>query len=101
NTLGECLEGATPIPLKTWHHVVLVRDGRRAAVYLDGRPEPEMAGEVAVSLPAGCRDVFVGGRCDNFANFEGKIDEVAVYGRALSPSEVEQHYRSAGAGPHA
>jgi len=101
NTLGECLEGSTPIALKTWHHVVLVRDGRRATVFLDGRPEPEVAGEVAVSLPAGCGDVFVGGRCDGFANFEGKIDEVAVYGRALSASEVAQHCRAAGAGPDA
>ena len=33
---------------------------------------------------------------DNFAGWEGKIDEVAVYDRALEPAEVARHYRAAG-----
>ena len=100
NTLRECLEGSTPILLGTWHHVVLVRDGPRATVYLDGKPAPDVGGEAGISLPTGCGDVFVGGRCDHFADFEGKIDEVAVYDRALPAREAAEHYRAAGPGPH-
>ena len=73
--------------------------GSAWTVYLDGKPEPEIAGEVGISLPAGCGDVWVGGRCDHFADFEGKIDEVAVYDRALSAREAAEHYRAAGTGP--
>jgi integrase len=29
--------GKTPLNFRTWHHVVLVRDERRAAVFRDGR----------------------------------------------------------------
>ena len=38
----------------------------------------------------------MGGRSDNRDNFEGKLDEVAVYERALSPEEVRVHHRIAG-----
>ena len=36
---GSPLVGKTPIAPKTWNHVVLVRDGRRVAVYLNGAPD--------------------------------------------------------------
>jgi len=39
---------------------------------------------------------FIGGRNDNFANFAGKIDEVAVYDRVLAPEEVARHYAASG-----
>jgi hypothetical protein len=92
----ELLAGKTEIPLRTWNHVALVRDGRRATVYLNFNKEPEIAGE----LTPGCRpdqsQLFLGGRNDNFANFEGKLDEAAIYDRALSASEIAQHEFTAG-----
>ena len=91
----ESLEGATRIAFRTWHHVALVRDGKAVRIYLDGNPTAEVASEAAVSLPAGAKDVFIGGRSDSFANFEGKIDEVAIYDRALSADEIARHYQAA------
>jgi hypothetical protein len=46
-----------------------------------------------VTAPATAAHFFLGGRNDNVANFEGKLDEVAVYGRALTDEEVSAHYR--------
>jgi hypothetical protein len=37
-----------------------------------------------VSIPA----VFFGGRSDNDSNWEGRLDEIAVFDRALSAAEV-------------
>ena len=37
---------------------------------------------------------FLGGRNDNFANLQGRLDEVALYDRALTPEEISAHYRS-------
>jgi hypothetical protein len=34
--------------------------------------------------------VFVGGRSDNEANWEGRLDEVAVFDRALGAKELEK-----------
>ena len=83
------LSGTTEIAPRTWHHVVLVRDGEDASVYLDGTLE------VSGRLPrlAGDRFVFGGGD-DGTSGLEGKLDEVAVYDRALPAAEVAAHHRS-------
>ena len=60
-----------------WHHVVLTRDGSKVPAYLDGRLEFE--GEADWTGSDGAANVFPGGRCDGFANFEGKLDEASVY----------------------
>ncbi|MCX7424659.1 MAG: hypothetical protein NTW96_03375 [Planctomycetia bacterium] len=91
----ELLAGKTEIPMRAWTHVALVRDGKQVAVYLNGNPTPEISGQAEITLPKGNTDVFLGGRSDNFANFEGKIDEVAVYDRALSAEDVAKHYQAA------
>ncbi len=95
NKLNEVLCGTTPLKPKTWYHVVMVREGNRVRVYLNGNPTPEIAGETQVGYPAEIGEVFVGGRNDNFANFEGKIDEVAIYNRALGPPEISAHWAAA------
>ncbi|MGD8239785.1 MAG: hypothetical protein PVH68_14595, partial [Armatimonadota bacterium] len=96
NRPGEVLGGRTRIGLRTWHHVVLVREGERVTVYLDRSTTPEIAGEAAVTRPSDAFDVFVGGRCDGFANWEGRITEAAIYGRALSAEEAASHYAASG-----
>jgi len=95
NDLGQLLEGSTLLELKRWYHVLLARDGRKVTVYLDGNPKPEITGEADIAKSRGPGLVSIGGRNDKFANFAGKIDEVAVYDRALTPDEVVQHYAQA------
>jgi hypothetical protein len=99
NAANEVLIGNTTIPLRTWCHVVLVRQDDRVTVYLDGNPTPEIAGTIAVTRPAGVQTVFLGGRCDNFANLEGKLGDVAVYNRALTADEVARHTQASGMPP--
>lgn len=72
-----------PMTAKTWHHFVLLSDG---TVYRDG-----VAGEPVTVRPA--TKITLG------AGFEGKIDEVAIYDRALSAEEINQHYQLAGLKP--
>ena len=93
--LKEILIGTTELPLNTFNHAVLVREGRQVAVYLNGNTTPEISGQAAPGCPSSAGQVFIGGRNDNFANFEGKIDEVSIYARALKPGEVTRHYQAA------
>jgi len=94
DTLKQAVFGKTPIGLRTWNHVVLVRAGSKFTIALNGAVEVE--GDIAAGCPPDCRDLFVGGRNDGFAPLEGKMCEVAVYARALSPAEAAEHYRLAG-----
>lgn len=88
------LAGNTPLALRTWHHVVFVRQGDRVAVYLGGRKEPEIAGVAPVGF-SGQAELHFGNRNDGFSGLEGKIAEVAVYDRALRPEDVAAHYAAA------
>jgi len=78
NERDESLAGGPVIEPKTWNHVRLIRRGEQVSVFLNGEGQPILTGKVSVTRPAGNQDVFVGGRCDNFANFEGRVAEVAV-----------------------
>jgi hypothetical protein len=96
---GVALEGGRTLGFRVWHHVVLVRERRRVSVYLDGETAIEGETEGTPSSPR--VELFIGGRCDNRDNFEGKVDEVAVYevavyDRAVTAEEVRAHYRAAG-----
>jgi hypothetical protein len=97
--MNQVVAGKTRLELKTWYHVVLVRDGNKVAVYLNGDAEPEISGEAGVSYQPGQDALLVGGRADNYASFEGKLDEVAVYDRALTPGEATAHWKAAGLRP--
>ncbi|MEQ1860953.1 MAG: LamG-like jellyroll fold domain-containing protein [Chthoniobacteraceae bacterium] len=98
NKANTTLTGRTELAFRDWHHVVLVRDGRKVRAYLDGKLEFE--GDAEPTSAAGA-SAFLGGRCDGFANFEGKLDEVAIYDRAISDAEVARHFQVAGRTPPA
>ena len=91
----EPLVGKTAIALRTWNHLAWVRQGEKVSAYLNGNSTPEIGGELPLRFPAGPVRVFVGGRSDGAADFEGKIAEVALYGRALGPEEIAEHVAAA------
>jgi len=82
-TAAGTVAGKTEVPRWSWRHVVLVRDGERVRVYLDGSLEIETkAARCAVP------DAFFGGRSDNENGWEGRLDEIAVFDRALDEKEI-------------
>ncbi len=84
---GAHVAGSAEIERWAWNHVALVRDGDEARVYLNGAAEPEIVAEVSSgSLLAD--DWFFGGRSDNASNWEGRLDEIAIFDRALSAEDV-------------
>jgi hypothetical protein len=80
--------GSTPLQRWSWNRVALVRDGDRVRVYLNGSEKPEIdiaAGNASqVHIPS----VFIGGRSDNESNWEGRIDEVAIFDKPLSGTQI-------------
>lgn len=79
--------GSTEIPRWQWQHVAFVRRGESVKIYLNGKLEIDTT--TASSFPAALGQLFLGGRSDNHSNWEGRLDEVAVFDRALKEQEVD------------
>src|SRR5262249_2398001 len=89
------LLGRTEIAPKDWHHLVLVREGDRFEVFLDGRPEREISGAWTRPLPPpGPTQFRFGAGLEGDPGFEGKLAEIAVYDRSLTTGEIAGHFRA-------
>lgn len=80
--------GKSVLPRWEWRQVTLVREGRSIRVYLGG--ELEIETEARADFPAGFDQWFFGGRSDNDSNWEGRLDEIAVFGRSLKAEDIER-----------
>ena len=78
------------IKSETWYHIAGAYDGSVFRVYLDG--EEVGASDPNLPLTRGRKDVYIGAYNEGYAyGFEGVIDEVKIYERALSASEILEH----------
>lgn len=79
-----------------WHHATLTYDGTNVVYYLDGVPDGSAAGATPAATAT---DLLIGAR--GYPSFEGRfagsLDEVRIYDRALSASEVTDLYNFTGA----
>ena len=82
--------GKTVIKRWTWNHLLLVRDGEQVRIYLNGHPEPEIDVASTVKFPKGLEELFLGGRCDNQSNWEGRLDEIAIFDKALTAEDAKR-----------
>lgn len=77
--------------LNQWYHLALTYDGTQVVNYLDGQVDKtfEQTGEITVSAE-GESDLSIGSNAPwNDCYFNGIIDDVRLYNRALSSSEME------------
>lgn len=76
----------------TWRHVVVTYDGSQQIIYVDGQ-ERQRATIGAVSNTATNNDLSIGsGSTSNYRSFIGSIDDVRVYNRTLTSTEVANLY---------
>jgi hypothetical protein len=77
------------LKLKKWHHLAATYDGKDLKVYADGK----LVGSEAVNKKrtGGNGGFAIGKRPDGFIYFDGLVDEVRLYRRALSADEVGRH----------
>jgi hypothetical protein len=79
-----------------FHHYAGVFDGSAAIVYVDGvAGDPNLRG--TDSMPAHADDLTVGsdGPPGFYNHFSGAIDEVAIYGKALTAADLQRHIAAA------
>lgn len=78
------------ISLNEWYHVAGIYDGTNTLIYVNGIIGTNATTPLAPICTIG--DVYIGARYDGNKPFNGTIDEVKIYNRALSPSEISNSY---------
>lgn len=83
---------STPaLPAGAWSHVVGTYDGSMVRVYLNGALVQSFAHSASVTHSSSPLLIGSAAGAGGF-HWSGGLDEVAVYGRALTAAEVAQHY---------
>ncbi|HOX59985.1 MAG TPA: Ig-like domain-containing protein [Candidatus Paceibacterota bacterium] len=96
---GNTIAG-TPVNDGQWHHVACTLDYLPAPVstdvkfYVDGQPDTVVGGAFVAIDTAALDDVLIGSDIQN-RFFEGVIDEVRIYDRALSAAEIASLFAAA------
>lgn len=98
---GSEVAGATTIVAGTTYHVAFTYDGTTAKLYVNGALDGSAAR--SGSMSTGNNDLLIGrwGSPGAPLYFDGKIDEVAYYGTALSGTRIAAHYTAATTSPDA
>lgn len=85
-----------------WHHIAGTYDGTKLQLYVDGQPSGNpapMTGLISPMRPDGFLTIgSEDGRGEPGRYFKGQIDEVDIFNRALSASEIQAIYAAGGAG---
>jgi hypothetical protein len=83
-----------PLEEGQWHHLAGVYDGKRLALYLDGREAATITATGPVSLTTA--SLTLGDTAESRGSwFNGWMDEVQLHHRALSANEIAASYREA------
>src|ERR1043166_2221541 len=95
NTNGEglgwgAIASGVDLPLNSWHHLAGTFDGQTFRLYLDGQLIGQADGTLGAENSAPLR-IGTSGDCDRFI---GLMDEVEIFNRALSGTEVARIFNA-------
>jgi sialidase-1 len=73
---------------KAWHHFALRRQASSFSLYIDGNLSASATGALGSLSPKRPFQIQLGQRLDANQHLKGSLDEVRLYARALTPTEI-------------
>lgn len=92
NNLGVSLESNQEVPTGQWHHLAVTVDTTSTNLYLDGQwlVSGEGLGDYIINSTD---DLLIGTWVDKFNFFHGQMDEMRIYGQALTDGQIKNNYQ--------
>lgn len=89
---GVNVTGTTPNPfnVNAWHNYVTSYDGTTAKIYVDG----VLIGSTAVGINTNGNNFYVGGSSYGGSSFTGAVDDLLIYNRVFTATEISDLYTS-------
>ncbi|MGI9106685.1 MAG: FG-GAP-like repeat-containing protein, partial [Pyrinomonadaceae bacterium] len=85
-----------------YHHIAVVRQGATLALYIDGRLDTSGTAADGIVANINNSNNFIAGTgsCGEFgqANFTGQLDEIEIFNRAISQTEIQSIFNADSAG---
>jgi hypothetical protein len=88
--------GATPLHAGVWYHAAMTYDGAFLKLYVNGVLDGTLAATGPITVTT--HPLLFGGHADGPWSFNGLVDEVTLYNRALSAAEIVAIYNAGAAG---
>ena len=80
--------GTSPVPVDRWSDVAITYDGATLQLYVNGRQVSSQDTTGTIQTPS--NPLWIGGNLPYGEHFDGLIDEVRIYDRALSQREIRR-----------
>lgn len=95
---GWTSSNVVPLPASQWSHVAGVYDGVAVRIYVNGIEAPPL-GLTSGAPVASSNELRIGGDPSGpYRHYAGLVDDVRIYGRALSPPEIHDLYAGCASG---
>ncbi len=88
-TVADIASSKTTVTDNAWHQVAVTKNGSAVHLYIDG---VDQTGSVANQTLQNNTLPLTIGQSSNTSYWNGTIDDVSLYGRDLSASEIQSHY---------
>ena len=92
-SIYNCL-GTSTINDNNWHLIVAVRDGSNSKIYVDGSLETTVSCATTTIIGIAAYTCFGRHFTVTSVNYNGYLDEIGIWSRALSADEVSQLFNS-------
>jgi hypothetical protein len=84
----------TQLRANQWYHVAATDDAGTITIYIDGRADWSSSGGYGIRIPSGVNEGINVGVEEYTAYFNGLMDDLRVYNRALSAEEILELYQN-------
>ena len=78
-----------------WHHLAVVRQGNLFSIYVDGQLAGSESADINIPNPSAPLTI---GQAEQIGFVRGRLDEIAMYSRALVPDEIRAIYEAGAEG---
>jgi len=85
-----------PFDGSTWMHVAATYDGAVQRLYINGGEE--VSNPASITIGTNDTALSIGAQADGIRMYDGTIDEVRIYNRALSAAEISDLFTAGGGG---
>lgn len=93
---GGWVNGGANLPLNTWSYVAMTYDGANLRAFVNGNLTNTIAATGTISTTTGA--FRIGSRLNTTEVWDGRIDETAIYSRALSAAEIQKIFDAGASG---